>query len=973
MSAANEQSLRTLIKSYSTYLRANSATVLQDFAYTLNERRSTLAYRAAVVASTSAEAADKMDALLLDSEDLGKRHFEIQSPRALAIFTGQGAQWPRMGADLLKASPLASRRLDELDKALTLLPEADRPDWTLREQLLADEASSKVGEAAVSQPLCTAVQIILVDLLHLADVKLQAAVGHSSGEMAAAYAAGLLSATKAISIAYYRGKYAKLAKSPNGTTPGAMMAAGTTFEDATELCGMSAFKGRLQVAARNSSSSVTLSGDEDAIDEAVEVFKDEKRFARRLRVDTAYHSDHMLPCSAPYLESMAGLADGETLENTSRPVWYSSVHGGREMSAGDVTAQYWADNMTNPVLFAPAVTAATKAGGEFDLCIEIGPHAALKGPCLDTLQELYGDKVPYTSVLSRGKPDVAEFASGLGFIWSNLGAGSVSLGAFDNLASGAAATERQLLPDLPLYPFDHSRAFWRLSRISGAHSISHDPPHPILGRRCVDRETAQEVQWRNILSPREVSWLKGHKINGQIVFPAAGFVSMAVEAIMLVAGKSSVAAQVQLSNLVIGRAMAFDDEDSSMESLFSLKAISFDKEKTITASFSCYSGAPHAIETQPVLNAQGEVTLSLAEPEAGCLFFAEADDVNMLELGVDRFYSELGKLRYEYSPPFRGMLSIKRKNGYATGVLEDQSIGSGGGDKGPWEVPWEDRLLIHPGMLDTAIQSALAAFSCPGDGRMWGLYVPVGADSITINLHFTERGTGGKQKKHPWEAVVRDYQRGRSAVDISILSEDGASTFVQLENMGLMPFMPARPEDDTVLFSRFEFKIDRPDGDMAARGDGFEGSDVQSAIDAERVSFYYLRRLLEQVTPEQERDTLPHYKHLLTWARHVVGLVTRGSNGYVPAAWQTDTEDQIEALLDKSRDRSDVRLIESVGKNIYQVVCKGSGILEYMAEDGLFDFYDSGLGLDIANRHLARMVAQVAHRYPRMKILEIGM
>ncbi|KZF23885.1 putative equisetin synthetase [Xylona heveae TC161] len=960
ISAASEKSLRALLSSYSDYVKANPQTSLRDFAYTVQERRSTLAYRAAIAASTREEALQKIEALLgsVDAPELTTKHFGMSSPRILGVFTGQGAQWPRMGAKLVEASPLVSKRLDELDTALVSLPDSDRPDWTLRGQLLAGTAKSRITEAALSQPLCTAVQILLVDLLQLAGIRLHAVVGHSSGEIGAAYAAGLLSASRAIRIAYYRGLYAKLAKSPNGSK-GAMMAVGTSFEDAADFCQLESFEGRLQVAARNSSSSITLSGDEAAVAEAIEIFKDEGKFARQLKVDTAYHSAHMLPCSAPYLASMEAMDDGPVTNTSDRPRWHSSVLEGQVMSKSNLDAQYFVDNMTNTVLFAPAVTAATTQSGPFDLALEIGPHPALKGPCLDTLEELTGDRIPYSGVLSRGKDDIIELSTVLGFVWSYLGAGSVTFEEFERAVSGALSG-RQLIPDLPKYPFDHSKSFWTMSRVSGAHTTTvYEPPHPILGRRQAERETSHEIQWRNILRPKEISWLKGHKIQGQIVFPAAGFVAMVVEAMKSIAIKSSIAL-VTIENLFIGRAIAFDDENSSVESLFSVKVVHSGKD-SIQANFSCYSGAPHEPGTSMGLNAEGVVNVLLAEPKADQLPFLETEDWNMTEIEVDRFYDQFTRLEYEYTPPFHGMRSIKRKNGYATGTIEDES----GSD-------WEDQLLIHPGMLDTALQASSAAFSCPGDGRMWGLYIPAGIQRITINPFFTSHGIG-KQGTHPWEAVVRSFKNARSIVDITIFSEDNANNFIQVEGLELMPFTAARPEDDTVQFSRFDYKIDRPNGDLAAPvDDGLSAEDVENAIKAERVSFFYLRRLVETITPEEKADALPHYQRLLDWATHSVDLVRRGKNPYVPSSYQADTKEQIDAILEKYRDRVDVRMLESVGKNLPEVVRTGSSILEHMTQDGLFDFYDEGMGLDIANRHFARMAAQVSHRYPHMKVFEIG-
>ncbi|KAL1875163.1 putative Hybrid PKS-NRPS biosynthetic cluster [Diaporthe australafricana] len=962
VSAANERSLRSLIASYSTFLDANPEVSLQDFSHTLQAGRSTLPYRAHVAAYTSQQASQKLDALLTqeDAADLRTRHFEVSSPRVLAVFTGQGAQWPRMGAELIETSPFASKRMDDLDAALASLPSGDRPEWTLRNQILADKTASRVAEASVSQPLCTALQIVLVDLLRVAGIDFQAAVGHSSGEIAAAYAAGLLSDSDAIRVAYYRGLHAKLAKSTSGTK-GAMMAVGTSFADGVEFCELEDFSGKLQVAAHNSPSSITLSGDEDAIASALEIFQDEGTFARQLKVDTAYHSKHMSPCSGPYLASMKAIiaSDMRPNDGATLPIWHSSVFEGHRMSSSDVLPDYWVKNMTQTVLFAPAVAAAA-ADGPFDLCLEIGPHAALKGPCLDVLQEAQGERPPYSGVLSRGKDDILEFSNALGMIWSCLGAGSVSFEPFQQTVSGHKA-KCHMLADLPAYPFDHSKTFWSMSRISGGHAVTREPPHPILGRRCVDRESVQDIHWRNILRPKEISWLQGHRIQGQIVFPAAGYVAMVIEAMKILATKSSISL-ISIENLVLGRAMAFDDEDASIETSFSITILRSNNH-SISARFSCSSAPAKQSESLLTVNAEGEVTVELGTPELDKLLFVETEQFNMTDLQVDRFYSQLSKLQYEYSPPFRGMLSIKRKLGYAAGTLEDQAGSS-----------WEDQLLVHPGMLDTAIQSALAAFSCPGDGRMREMYVPVGIQSIIINPYFTSHG-GGKQDVLSWEALARGYKNSRSTVDISIASQDNAHTFIQIEAMELAPFAAARAENDVVMFSKIEYNIDAPNGDLVVVDDGFTADDIDMATNSDRVSFYYLRRLVESITPEERAHALPHYQSLLTWATKVVTRAKTGKNPFVPSSCQDDTEEQIDAIasmMDIKHERADIRLLQSVGRNLPHVVRTGAGILEYMTEDGLFEFYDTGLGLDIANRQVARMAAQLIHRYPHMDILEIG-
>lgn len=325
-SAASERTLRATLASYSEFLKSADKVDLRNTAWTLQSKRSALPYKTTISGRNIEDFLAGIDTQLAQSEekksDIGVRSSNLTNPGILGVFTGQGAQWATMGRELIKISPYVREVIATLDRSLAELPQNDRPSWSIQEELCADASTSSIGLASLSQPLCTAVQIVLVNLLRRANIKFQAVVGHSSGEIGAAYAVGFISASDAIRIAYYRGFFAKLAKSQNGKK-GAMMAVGTSLEDARNFCDLEDFQGRLVVAASNSSASITLSGDEDAVDLAIEIFKDEQKFARKLNVDTAYHSFHMEPCLMPYLTSIPKC--GITVLPGSDTAWFSSV------------------------------------------------------------------------------------------------------------------------------------------------------------------------------------------------------------------------------------------------------------------------------------------------------------------------------------------------------------------------------------------------------------------------------------------------------------------------------------------------------------------------------------------------------------------------------------------------------------------------------------------------------------------------
>lgn len=957
ISAASKNSLLVMLSELRDFLKASPDTNLRDLAYTLHTRSSTLPFRQVIAGMNIKEVTSKIESILEeDNSSLSTRYFGVPSPKILGVFTGQGAQYASMLANLIHVSPFACETLTKLDAALASLPKGDRPQWSLKDQLIADESVSRLSEAAISQPLCTAVQIVLVEMLKLAGIKFHAVVGHSSGEIAAAYTAGFLSAPDAIRIAYYRGLYANLAKSPNGVK-GAMMAVGTSFEDASEVCELDEYVDRLQIAARNSSTSITLSGDEDAIAEAVEIFKDEGKFARQLKVDTAYHSRHMEPCAEPYFEAME--RNKVAVGNGNDTTWYSSVFEGKVMTKETLGSQYWVENMTNPVLFSSAVAAAVTEAGLFDIALEIGPHPALKAPALDLIQEIAGTRVPYAGILSRGKNDISGLSSALGFIWMNLGAGSVDFDNFEKNVSGVS-NPKVLVTGLPKYPFDHSRSYMMLTRESGGHANIHSPPHPLLGRRCFERETTQEVQWRNFLGPKEVGWLNGHKLQGQTIFPATGYIAMAVEGVAALAANKPIGL-ISLENFAISRAITFNEGEIGVESLISLKIIS-SSDHELCAEFTCCTGLPFDNSSSMVLNSKATITVAFHDPRPDTLPNVRQENHTLADVDVDveRFYTQLTRLGYNYSAPFRSVKSIRRQRDFAMGIIEDES-----------ENNWEDHLIVHPGWLDTAFQTGFAAYCYPQDERLWTLHVPTGSPSIVINPYFTRLGAG-KHRNLSYESAIRESRKAQISCDINVLV--GESTFVQIESLKLRPLSAPTVDSDAVLFSHFQYKLAGPSGEAAIANDNVLPPEKAAVVLAtERMGFFYLRRIVEQITPEEKANTLPHYQSLISWAEYAVKVVLSGKHPNVPREAVNDSHNSIKTIINKFHSHTDVRLVEAVGENIIDEIRRKGSILEHMMKDGVLDmFYEDAVGLDTANLWIGRMIAQISHRYPHMNILEIG-
>ena len=806
------------------------------------------------------------------------------APRIIGIFTGQGAQWAGMMSKLIASCPQVCQKIERLEESLATLPSEDRPSWSLKAELLAEPPNSRIGEAALSQPLCTAIQIVLVDMLRDANVKFAAVVGHSSGEIAAAYAAGFISSKDALRIAYYRGLHARLAAGREGKS-GAMMAVGTTSDDVEELCDLPDFQGRLTVAAINSSSSVTLSGDADAIEEARVILEDEKKFVRVLKVDKAYHSYHMEPCGFPYTQSLSQ-CDVRVLEPTdSRPIWVSSVFDGDIMDVRpELQGDYWRDNMVRPVKFSIALENAIAEAGPFDLAVEVGPHPALQGPARSIFQESLGENPRYTGVLARGKDDREAFMEGLGFIWKNFGDLAVDLGALSRSLS--PTWEPELLKGLPSYAWDHEQPYWHSPRAARAFYTRAQPAHELLGVRSANA-TEREVQWRNILKPKEIPWLTGHQLQGQTVFPAAGYIAMAVEALGVLAEGKEIKL-VQVRNLTIGRPITFDDEDSAAEVVITLSNISWDGEAQDTrfAEFSCCSNLNSNSESLTLIST-ASLELTLGIPSVNVLPVRGEVASDMIEVNREQFYSTLDELGYGYNREFRALQSLRRKLNLGTARIS--TVPSRDPDKA---------LVLHPAVLDAAFQSIFLGHSWPGDGRLWSLHVPTTIQSIKINPNLCRR-VAATSSTLALDVATWDDTSPSIHGDIIIYDAEGRNSILQVEDIKVIPFSQASAADDRLLFTKVQWDLLAPNGDMLGLEDKANSGDFELALAIERVALFYLKDVLSSLSPSEEESAEPHYKHFLRFARHVQGLVRSGKHPYAKASWLEDTKGHIDQIIDR--------------------------------------------------------------------------
>jgi hybrid polyketide synthase/nonribosomal peptide synthetase ACE1 len=958
-SAASETALVAQLRAYSAHLKQHVALDGAHLAWTLHRRRSALSTKAAFAAASLDQLASTIDAALAEAQKantpVGHRANASSMSRLLGVFTGQGAQWPAMGAHLIRASPFASDRIAQLEDSLATLPVADRPAWSLHAEMLAADDVSRIAEAALSQPLCTAIQVVLVDLLRAAGIVFTAVVGHSSGEIAAAYAAGFVTASDAIRIAYYRGLYARFAGNESNGQKGAMLAAGTSWEDAQQLVNSPPFKGRLAIAAHNSPASVTLSGDADAVAEAKKHFDQEKKFARLLKVDTAYHSHHMLPVGDRYVEALQACGIQPIRERDGSCSWYSSVTASAERM-DDLQNEYWRDNMTNAVLFADAVKNAVAGTEHIDLAIEVGPHPALKGPAMQNVSEVQDTSLPYCGVLSRGKNDVEAFSQALGFLWTRLPQ-LVDLPSLEKAFLGETWHPKLML-DLPSYQWNHGRVHWAESRISKRMRTRKHAHHEVLGFLSPD-SNAHDMRWSNVLKLKEIPWLSGHQLQGQTVFPAAGYVAMALEASRTLAGDKPVEL-FELHQLHIPRAITFDEaEDSGVETLVTLTGIERLQASVVTAAFACYSTpvVNAGSENDMELSASGTVKIDLGAPDVATLPCALIQDHNMTTADADHFYASIAEIGYNYSGSFRTLSSAKRKLNYSSVFVESYA----------YDETTVSEYLVHPSMLDVAFQASFLAYSAPGDGRLWTLSVPTSIGTIRVNPELCAAlPTSGA--KVPVCATIDSDSEALSA-SIDIFDEGATYGMVQVEDLIMKPFAPASAADDRVMFTTTKFGVALPDSAALMGNMRPSASEVELAAACERLTFYYLRRWKSELGNHRWSSS---WKHLVDWIDQTMSSVARSQHPTLKKEWSEDTVDDMEALISRHSDSIDVKLLKAVDNVLPSAVRWDGALNSTLTTATIDDWYESGLGFATYNSLLADMVAQVVHRYPHARILEIG-
>jgi acyl transferase domain-containing protein len=565
-SAPDQGAVERLMQAYSSFLTdafefGLSDETLGDLVYTLGNHRSIFQWRSAVIASSKKELLSQL------ASKAAKPNKAANPPKMVWIFTGQGAQWFAMGRELLVYDVYNYAILDA-DKYLTSIG----ADFSLYQELMASKEESRINNARISQPLCTALQIALVNLMRHWGLSPATVVGHSSGEIGAAYAMGALSAQDCLKVAFQRGRFSESIKSVAPHIRGSMMSVGLSEEEVIPYLESLEPSEIAIVACVNSPSNITLSGDTPTLEKLEGLLKEADVFARKLNVDIAYHSPHMKYVAEAYLDSIQVITVLEPLEGV---IMYSSVTG-LEILAPDLDPPYWVANMTSPVQFVKALNNVVFADRQYsrgfqsqpiDTVVEIGPHSALQGPLKQILiSKGKYEGTRYLSMLHRGLDAALTSLETAAHLWSR--GSNLNLLHLNSL--GAKPAARKILPNLPLYPWNHLNRYWHSSAQENRRLFAKAPRLDWLGAPIEDFNPLAPC-WKNRLRVSELPWLPHHSISNNIIFPGAGMICCALEAARQMADPSRVVETFELRDITIGRALLVPDSDRGVEILTCLK------------------------------------------------------------------------------------------------------------------------------------------------------------------------------------------------------------------------------------------------------------------------------------------------------------------------------------------------------------------------------------------------------------------
>ncbi|WP_394827934.1 SDR family NAD(P)-dependent oxidoreductase [Pendulispora albinea] len=522
LSGRTEGALRAQARQLREHLERHPDMALVDVAHSLALARTHFEHRAGIVAHHRQELLESLDAL-------ARGELSVASPTAHAVrgvsaaprgggkvvfvFPGQGSQWAGMARPLLRTSEVFRAQIEACERAFS-----PYVDWSLSAVLEgreANEGGASLERVDVVQPVLFAVMVSLAAVWQTLGVAPDAVIGHSQGEIAAAFVAGALSLEDAARVVTLRSR-ALLQLAGKGAMAAVQLSAPELQVHLDRL----GARERLSIASINGPRATVISGDPSAVDALLERLTAEQVFARKVRVDYASHGASIEAVEGELLAQL-----GSIRPRPASIPFYSTVTS-TVLAGTALGASYWYRNLRQTVRFADTAQTSFDDGHRF--FVEVSPHPVLSLALLEMFESAPAPSSGAVTVTVAGslRRDEGDFARLVGSLAELHVRGlRVDWDRFFRTRGGRKV-------QLPTYPFQRE-AFWFEFRSLRKPDLTSSglmaAKHPLL-RAVVARADGDGVLFTGILSLREQPWLSGHVVFGTVIVPGTAFVELALTA-----------------------------------------------------------------------------------------------------------------------------------------------------------------------------------------------------------------------------------------------------------------------------------------------------------------------------------------------------------------------------------------------------------------------------------------------------------
>jgi acyl transferase domain-containing protein len=590
----------------------------------------------------------------------------------------------------------------------------------------------------------------------------------SIGEIAAAFAAGRITSEDAIIAAYYRGYVNGL-----NAREGAMLAVGLSATDGIEEIRGLGLEGRVQAGCHNSPENVTLTGDADAIEIVAASLHERGIFCRKLRTGgKAYHSHHMHSLG-PRLEEL--LRDAECCTrapdtSNSKVQFLSTVTATFKDTGFD--GQYWRKNMESPVLFSESIQYLLSDRNT--ALLEIGPHSALELPIrqISANMGLSREQTLYSPAVRRGRDNAWCILDLMG--WLYLHSHHIPFEKVNSIRSSIV----RMIPDLPPYQWKHDKALWREPRASSEFRFRRQPHHELLGSRMPAGD-GRNVQWRNKLQVENFSWLAGHKLESTVIYPAAGYLAMAVEAAVQVNAVFPAESQFEicLRNVEIHSALMLNEDEVEIFTILrpNSRNPNDDPEEWIFEILSIQDGLS-------VVNCTGSVSLH-SRHNVSLKSKIMSEGLDHKSMPTHACYSRLSQAGLVFESNFQSLenISVSTHLGicYARSEIVVNKL----------QNIQKTAEGIHPVAIDALLQTGIMADSKGSVSQLRGA-VPVFIESAVFQVVSPSE----RQAIRTVKATTEEVRHGKMLLSAELLDSSG-KVYVRLAGVKMTQYIPVLPPE----------------------------------------------------------------------------------------------------------------------------------------------------------------------------------